>query len=203
VSARRSVPAGVQFIAGVGGFAAGLVSLFALLGIYVAELALAARFVPMLLLGVGHVVSLYGLVRLRRWGYRWTRRLFAVTLLVNLPGLRTGDPITLGTVAFSVFVLGYLWLADTKTFRPRPTGGDPTGGDAGDPGDPGNSDEAPIRIEDVDAGDGDGAESDTSADPDPLAGETDSAPDQDDGADADGDDESHASDTDAGDETGE
>jgi len=200
VSTRRGVPAGVQFIGGVGGFAAGLVSLTALLGIYVAvqegDLALAARFVPMLVLGVGHVVGLYGLVRLRRWGYRWTRRLFAVTLLVNLPGLQTGDPITLGTVVFSVFVLGYLWLADAKTFRPRPSGDSPPTTDPGDepaeidPGNPRDRSEEPIRIEDVGT-DEDDDESDGSADP--LAGDAGSTTDADSGggdggANADGDD---------------
>ena len=207
MSTRRGVPAGVQFITGVGGFAAGLVSLTALLGIYVAvqqgDLGLAARFVPMLGLGVGHVVSLYGLVRLRRRGYRWTRRLFAATLLVNLPGLQTGDPLTLGTVVFSVFVLGYLWLADAKTFRPSAGGSSPTDSDAKPaeiaPEDPHDRSEEPIRIEGVDADDGDAAESDSPEDP--LAGGSTST---DDGSDTDADGEGDpTADGDLSDATGE
>ena len=211
MSTRRSVPTGVQFITAVGGFAAGLVTLTGLLGLYVAvqdgNLGLAVRFLPVLGLGVGHLAGLYGLVRLRRWGYRWTRRLFAATLLVNLPGARTGDPLTVGTVGFSVFVLGYLWLADAKTFRPRPGGSTPTSeeGPAGtaDGREHGRSEE-PIRIEDVHADDEDGDGSDEPADP--LAsggpagdadeegdgnGDADTDGDGDDGTGADVDDEDH------------
>ncbi|PSQ59135.1 hypothetical protein BRD18_04205 [Halobacteriales archaeon SW_7_71_33] len=206
MSTRRSVPTGVQFITAVGGFAAGLVTLTGLLGLYVAvqdgNLGLAVRFLPMLGLGVGHLAGLYGLVRLRRWGYRWTRRLFAATLLVNLPGARTGDPLTVGTVGFSVFVLGYLWLADTKTFRPRPDGSAPTPGEGPDGAVDGREhgrSEEPIRIEDVHADDEDGDGSDEPADPLASGGPTGAGDEEGDG-DAETDDDGTGVDVDVDDE---
>jgi len=161
VSTRRSVPTGVQAITAVGGFAAGIVTLgSALVMVQLArsgEFGLAVRFLFPLALGVGHLVSLYGLVSLERWGYRWTRRLFAVTLaLVAVPAVQTRSPVQVGTLLFSAGVLAYLWLLrDSSVFTASVDA--PSG------------DDDPVE---VDTRDDDGA---TTIDVDPLdrGGETD------------------------------
>lgn len=170
MSTRRSVPVGVQFITGVGGFAAGLVSLSSLLllglSIREGEFGLAVQVLPMLVLGLGHIVSLYGLVTLRQWGYKWTRRLFALTLLVHLPAVQTGNPIQVGTLAFSGVVLGYLWLLrDASVFTSAPAADDSTPETPGD---------GPVEVDTLD--DDDGA---TTIDVDPLDGAGDRERDRD------------------------
>ncbi len=200
MSTRRSVPAGVQVITGVGGFAAGLVTLSSLLllGLSVreGEFRLAVQLLPVLVLGIGHIVSLYGLVTLRRWGYRWTRRLFAVTLLLHLPAVRTGNPVQVGTLLFSGFVVGYLWLLrDSSVFTAAPAADGPATGDPTD---------GPVEVDPLD----DGGDDATTIDVDPLdgAGEPDHDRDRDHdetGTDDGTDDEADGDDTgadDAGDE---
>ncbi len=205
MSSRRSVPVGVQFITGVGGFAAGLVALSSLLllGLTIREgdYRLALQVLPMLALGVGHVVSLYGLVTLRQWGYRWTRRLFAVTLLVHVPAVRTGNPVQVGTLLFSGFVLTYLWLLrDSSVFTASPAADTPAADDPGDGPvevDPLGNDSEATTI-DVDPLDGAGTDPvETDHDDGTAPGE--SGEDTDRATDSDTDDETG---TDAGDEAG-
>lgn len=174
----------MQFITGVGGFAAGLVTLssFLLLGLSVreGEFGLAVRLLLPLALGVGHLVSLYGLVTLERWGYRWTRRLFAVTLVAVLPAATTGSPVVFGTIAFSAGVLVYLWLIETSVFTPSVPDASTLGEDAAESVEVDSFDHGEattIDVDPLDRGDGpdesgqdedgdDGGDDDTSEVPD-------------------------------------
>lgn len=165
----RQTPAGVQFIGAVGGFAGGLVALGATLlvvqSIRAGRLDVAVQVVPVLVLSVADVTALYGLVRLRRWGYVWTRRLFGLTLLVNAPAAVGGGPVPVGTVVFSAVVLVYLWLAETSTFRRGVGGAADAGSETDDPVDvalDGPEDRPPSGADPL--GDSPGVDTDTDAD---------------------------------------
>lgn len=167
MSTRRSVPAGVRFIGAVGGVAGALFALgtgaLIVRSVRGGRVGVALQLLPMFALSVADVGALYGLVRLRRWGYVWTRRLFGLTLLATLPAALAGSPVDAGTVAFSAFVLLYLWLAETSTFRPAvPSGEAP-------PHSPDQPEDGPVDVEIGEPGD----DGDPPADADPLGGDGD------------------------------
>lgn len=188
----------MQFITGVGGVAGGLFALgtgaLIVQSIRAGQFGLALQLLPMFLLSVGDLVALYGLARLRRWGYVWTRRLFGLTLVVNLPAAVAGNPLDVGTVAFCGVTLTYLWLAEPSTFR---RGVPADAGDGDGPDDLSHPDDEPVDVEIGEPGD------EPPVDADPLGasgdesgddGGTTGRPDDADGRDEDDED---ASDTEA------
>ncbi len=88
------------------------------------ELVIPARVPPLFVytipvLGVGGLMAVFGLWKMKRWGLLLTSILSALSILWNIPGLfipRTlgGKAITMGYIAFYILVLALVALPATR-----------------------------------------------------------------------------------------